>query len=57
MNLKKFQAHIEGRLPALDSFYDRAINYQLDKDKRRPPKKNDGQKLKSKELLIICIKI
>lgn len=39
MNLKEFQEHIEGRLPALDSFYDRAINYQLDKDKRRPPKK------------------
>ncbi|MEK4562419.1 hypothetical protein MHB47_09950 [Staphylococcus sp. FSL K6-3157] len=39
MNLNEFQAHIEDKLPALDSFYDKAINYQLEKDKRRPPKK------------------
>ncbi|MFQ3853468.1 hypothetical protein ABLV90_08055 [Staphylococcus sp. 2S1] len=39
MNLNEFQAHIEDKLPALDSFYDRAINFQLEKDKRRPPKK------------------
>lgn len=39
MNLNEFQAHIEDELPALDSFYDKAINYQLEKDKRRPPKK------------------
>ena len=38
MNLNEFQAHIEDKLPALDSFYDKAINYQLEKDKRRPPK-------------------
>ena len=40
MNLNEFQAHIEDKLPALDSFYDKAINYQLEKDKRRPPKKH-----------------
>lgn len=39
MNLNEFQEHMESNLPALESFYDRAINYQLDKDKRRPPKK------------------
>lgn len=39
MNLNEFQAHIEDKLPALDSFYDKAINYQLEKDKRRTPKK------------------
>ncbi|MGX5789939.1 hypothetical protein ACWKSJ_02485 [Staphylococcus equorum] len=39
MNLNEFQAHIEDKLPALDSFYDKAINFQLEKDKRRPPKK------------------
>ncbi|KRG09107.1 MULTISPECIES: hypothetical protein [Staphylococcus] len=39
MNLNEFQEHIEDKLPALDSFYDRAINFQLEKDKRRPPKK------------------
>lgn len=39
MNLTEFQEHIESRLPALDSFYDRAINYQLEKDSRRPTKK------------------
>lgn len=39
MNLTEFQAHIEDKLPALDSFYDRAINFQLEKDSRRPPKK------------------
>ncbi|MDW8571204.1 hypothetical protein AABD40_08880 [Staphylococcus shinii] len=39
MNLKDFQEHMEVRLPALDSFCDRAINHQLEKDKRRPPKK------------------
>ncbi|MDW8798653.1 MULTISPECIES: hypothetical protein [Staphylococcus] len=45
MDIKAFQEHIEGRLPALDSFYDRAINHQLEKDKRRQPKKR-GQKQK-----------
>ncbi|WP_426429021.1 hypothetical protein [Staphylococcus equorum] len=39
MNSNEFQAHIEDKLPALDSFYDKAINFQLEKDKRRPPKK------------------
>lgn len=39
MNLKYFQEHMEAKLPALDSFYDRAINHQLEKDKKRPPKK------------------
>ncbi|MEB8125265.1 hypothetical protein NGH92_10690 [Staphylococcus succinus] len=39
MNLTEFQAYIEDKLPALDSFYDRAINFQLEKDSRRPPKK------------------
>ncbi|PTI81038.1 hypothetical protein BU098_12000 [Staphylococcus xylosus] len=39
MKRLEFQEHMEERLPALDSFYDRAINYQLHKDKRRPPKK------------------
>lgn len=39
MNLVGFQEHIEDKLPALDSFYDRAINYQLEKDSRRPRKK------------------
>lgn len=39
MDKKTFQAHIESRINALDNFYDRAFEYQIEKNKQRPKKK------------------
>ncbi|MGJ8902475.1 hypothetical protein ACEPQ5_06845 [Staphylococcus aureus] len=38
MDKKTFQEHIERRISALDNFYDRALEFQIEKNKKRPKK-------------------